>query len=218
MGSIPPDGAAATAAAGVTPTPIAARASTQAPTLEDAIALAARLHTGQIDKAGEEYIGHPRRVMETVSRTAGPAGVDPLAAQFAAILHDVVEDTEVTPADLTAAGYPSVVVDAVDALSRRPDESMRDYLARVAADPVAVVVKHADMQDNSDPVRLARLGAEKSQLLAERYAGRRTLLDDLVAGRRAPPEAGDGAGAGADADADDGFDGPGKGDAAGAIP
>ncbi|WP_261560406.1 phosphohydrolase [Frankia tisae] len=156
---------------------------TAGPTLDDAIAFATRMHTGQVDKGGEEYIGHPLRVMATVVHTAGPAGVDPHSAQLAAVLHDVVEDSDTTLADLTAAGYPAPVVAAVDALSHRPDESMRDYLARVAADPLAVVVKRADMQDNSDPARLGRLAPERAEHLATRYAGRRELLDDLVCAR-----------------------------------
>lgn len=153
---------------------------TWAPTLDDAIAFAARIHTGQLDKAGEEYIGHPLRVMAMVARTAAPAGVDPQAVQFAAILHDVVEDSGTTLEDLAGAGYPAAVVAAVDALSHRPGESTRDYLARVATDPLAVVVKRADMQDNSDPTRLARLTPDRAARLADRYAGRRALLDDLV--------------------------------------
>ncbi|EIV95834.1 HD domain-containing protein [Frankia sp. QA3] len=157
--------------------------ATAAPTLDDAIAFATRVHSGQIDKGGEEYIGHPLRVMATVARTAEPAGVDPHTAQLAAVLHDVVEDSDTTLADLTAAGYPAPVVAAVDALSHRPDESTRDYLARVAADPLAVVVKRADMQDNSDPVRLGRLAPDQAERLATRYAGRRELLDDLISAR-----------------------------------
>lgn len=156
------------------------------PSLDDTIALATRIHAGQMDKVGEEYIGHPLRVMAAVAHTAGPAGVDAYAAQAAAILHDVVEDSETTLADLAAAGYPPDVVTAVDALSHRPGESTRDYLARVAADPLAVVVKRADIQDNSDPGRLARLPADQAQRLAVRYAGRRALLDDLVLSTRGP--------------------------------
>lgn len=146
------------------------------------MALATRAHTGQLDKAGEEYIGHPLRVMETVARTAAPAGVDAIHAQMAAVLHDVVEDTDLTVGDLTAAGYPADVVAAVDALSHRDGEELEDYLARVAVDRIAVVVKRADMADNSDPVRLSRLPAERAQKLASRYVGRRRLLDDLVLG------------------------------------
>lgn len=145
------------------------------------MALATRLHTGQLDKAGEEYIGHPLRVMELVGRTAEPAGVDVLHAQMAAVLHDVVEDTDTTVQDLARAGYPPPVVAAVDALTHRPGEPTADYLARVAVDRLAVVVKRADIADNSDPVRLARLPQDVAYRTAERYAGRRHLLEDLVA-------------------------------------
>nr|WP_106410433.1 MULTISPECIES: HD domain-containing protein [Pseudofrankia] len=139
------------------------------------------MHAGQLDKAGEEYIGHPMRVRATVERTAPAAGVDPVHAQLAALLHDVVEDTPVTLDELRARGYPSGVVAAVDALSKRPGEATEVYLARVAANPLAVVVKRADMADNSDPVRLGRLPAEQADRLATRYVGRKVLLDDLVA-------------------------------------
>jgi (p)ppGpp synthase/HD superfamily hydrolase len=141
------------------------------PTLDEAIKLASRAHTGQADKAGDEYIGHPLRVMRTV------------ATSVAAVLHDVVEDSDVTLADLRAAGYPVAVVAAVDALTHPEAEPTEAYLARVAADPIAVVVKRADMADNSDPARLARLPAETADRYALRYAGRRRLLDDLVAAR-----------------------------------
>ena len=150
------------------------------PTLEDAVALATRLHSGQVDKAGDAYIGHPLRVMDTVGRTAPAAGVNVLHAQMAAVLHDVVEDTEITLDDLAAAGYPPPVVAAVDALTRRPGESPDEYLARVAADPIAVVVKRADIADNSDPRRLARLPADQADSLRVRYAGRLRLLDELL--------------------------------------
>jgi (p)ppGpp synthase/HD superfamily hydrolase len=144
------------------------------------VALATRLHAGQLDKVGEEYIGHPLRVMERVARTAPAAGVDVERARMAAALHDVVEDTDMTVEDLARLGYPPDVVAAVDALSRRPNEASEDYLARVAAIPLAVVVKRADMADNSDPARLARLPDADADRLARRYAGRRQLLDDLV--------------------------------------
>lgn len=150
------------------------------PTIDDAVALATRLHAGQLDKAGEEYIGHPLRVMHKVSRTAAAAGVGVEHAMTVAVLHDVVEDSDLTIDDLRQLGYPPEVVAAVEALSHRPDEPVEDYLARVAADPIAVVVKHADMADNGDPGRLARLPEEDADRLARRYAGRRRLLDDLV--------------------------------------
>jgi (p)ppGpp synthase/HD superfamily hydrolase len=155
------------------------------PNLADAIALATRLHEGQLDKVGEAYIGHPTRVMESVAGPAAAAGVDVEHAKMAAILHDVVEDTPITVGELAELGYPPDVVAAVDALSRRDGQPVEDYLAHVAADAIAVVVKRADMADNGDPTRLARLAPADAARLTLRYAGRRSLLDDLVARRGA---------------------------------
>ncbi|WP_250281326.1 MULTISPECIES: HD domain-containing protein [unclassified Frankia] len=155
------------------------------PSLDDAVALATRAHTGQLDKIGEEYIGHPLRVMRAVAAIADGAGADHEHAQMTAVLHDVVEDSAITLDDLAALGYPPAVVAAVDALSHRPGEPVEDYLARVAADDLAVAVKRADMADNSDPTRLIRLPAEQADRYRRRYADRTRLLDGLVAARRA---------------------------------
>ncbi len=154
------------------------------PSLDDAVSLATRLHEGQVDKLGDDYIGHPLRVMSAVAGPAAAAGVDVEHAMMAAVLHDVVEDTEITLANLSAMGYPPRVVAGVEALTHWDGEPVEDYLARVAADPLAVVVKRADMADNSNPARLARLAAADAHRLATRYAGRRRLLDDLVARRQ----------------------------------
>jgi (p)ppGpp synthase/HD superfamily hydrolase len=80
-------------------------------TLERAIAIAAAAHTGQTDKGGQPYILHPLRVMMRCT-TADE--------QIAAVLHDVVEDSDVTLADLEQEGFPRSVVEAVEALTKRP--------------------------------------------------------------------------------------------------
>jgi (p)ppGpp synthase/HD superfamily hydrolase len=160
-------------------------AAGRCPSVEETAALAGQLHAGQLDKAGEAYIGHPLRVRAAVERTAPAAGVDAVLAQLVALLHDTVEDTPETLTDLAARGYPAAVLAAVDALTKRAGEATEAYLARVAVDPLAVVVKRADMADNGDPVRLGRLPADQAAKLAARYAGRRALLDDLVAAAKA---------------------------------
>lgn len=129
-------------------------------TLDDAIQLARKAHEGQLDKGGRPYIGHPLRVM---GRVAGER------ERMAAVLHDVVEDTEVTLADLLAAGCPAQVVSAVDAISKRHGEPSEAYLARVAADPIAIVVKRADIADNLSPDRLARLDEPTQERLRAKY-------------------------------------------------
>ena len=136
--------------------------------VDDAIAIARAAHQGQVDKSGRPYIGHPLRVM---GRVRGEH------EQMVAVLHDVVEDTEVTAADLTTAGAPPEVVAAVVAISKVPGESAEEYLARVAADPIALVVKRADIADNSSPERLDRLAKPIRERLRVKYARALRLLD-----------------------------------------
>ncbi|MFC3895620.1 phosphohydrolase [Lentzea rhizosphaerae] len=140
-------------------------------TLEDAITIATAAHDGQVDKSGRPYIGHPLRVMASVTGEH---------TQMAAVLHDVIEDTAVTASDLLARGCPAVVVDAVVALSHLPGEPQEDYLRRVAADPLAVTVKRADIADNLSPARLARLDAATQDRLKIKYAQALGLLDEFV--------------------------------------
>jgi (p)ppGpp synthase/HD superfamily hydrolase len=129
-------------------------------TLDEAIQLARRAHEGQLDKAGRPYIAHPLRVMGAVS------GVH---QRMTAVLHDVVEDTRVTMEDLTAAGCPAEVLDAVAAISKRPDEPQARYLARVKANPIALAVKRADIADNMSPERMGRLDAGTQERLRAKY-------------------------------------------------
>jgi len=134
--------------------------------LERALGLAFRAHAGQVDKLGEPYIGHVVRVAAAVS------GVE---RQCVALLHDIVEDTS-TSLDELAKVFPSEVVRAVDAMTKRPNEGYHDYLERVAADPVALDVKLADMADNCAPRRLMGLAEADGQRLAKKYEEARSVL------------------------------------------
>jgi (p)ppGpp synthase/HD superfamily hydrolase len=109
--------------------------------LERAIACALGAHAGQKypSPEPEPYILHPLRVM---------CAVEGAHARMAAVLHDVVEDTEVTLVELQNAGYPSPVIHAVDCLTHRDGETWAAYIERVATDPMATIVKVADLRDN----------------------------------------------------------------------
>ena len=115
-------------------------------TLEKAIEIAARAHAGQMDKGGNPYILHPLRLMLSQS--------DP-AARIAAVLHDVVEDTPVTLDDLRQAGFAADVLTAVDALTKRAGEGRLSAARRAAANPIARLVKLADVADNMDLRRIS---------------------------------------------------------------
>lgn len=137
--------------------------------------LATRAHQGQVDKSGAPYIGHPGRVAGHVAQHA--AGEDLEVAQAVAWLHDVVEDTPVTLADL-ARQFPASVVAAVDAMTKRSGEEPDAYYRRVCSNRIARAVKNADLDDNTDPARTARLDPATRERLAAKYAHARSMLTE----------------------------------------
>lgn len=143
-----------------------------------AAGLAAELHAGQIDRLGEPYIGHVLRVAAGAS-TFAPA-LDAELLRTIGALHDTIEDTPVTLANLRALGLSEEVVTAVDLLSHDPADAYDAYVRGLAHEPLAVAVKRADLADNGDPERLARLAPEVRERLAGRYAEAEALLDELA--------------------------------------
>jgi (p)ppGpp synthase/HD superfamily hydrolase len=138
-------------------------------TIDDAIALAATAHAGQRDKGRPSvpYVTHPIRIMATFD--------DPIL-QMIAVLHDVVEDSDVSLDDLRAAGAPERVIDAVALLTHTDGEDRDAYLRRIHTNPDALAVKLADNADNSDPARLALLDALQADRLRAKYEHDRQIL------------------------------------------
>lgn len=128
-------------------------------TLEHAIALAAKAHEGQVDKAGQPYVLHPLRMM---LRLTTPE------ERITAVLHDVVEDCGVTLEQLRAEGFSEAVIDAVAAVTRQPDETYEAFVLRAAANPIGRRVKLADLADNSDLSRIAN-PTERDRKRLEKY-------------------------------------------------
>jgi len=113
--------------------------------LEKAILIATQAHAGQVDKGGNPYILHPLRIMLRMNTEE---------TMIAAVLHDVLEDTDVTADDLLKAGMSREVVAGVVALTRREGETYMDFIKRTKQDPIARLVKLADLEDNCDLTRL----------------------------------------------------------------
>lgn len=137
--------------------------------------LARRAHEGQTDKAGAPYISHPERVAAAAG-SAAPAAVR-AQVQAVAWLHDAVEDTTVTLDDLRAEGFPQPVVDGVDAMTKRPGEAPERYFERVRSDPLARIVKAADLDDNTSPERVGKLDKATRIRLEAKYRRSRELLN-----------------------------------------
>lgn len=113
--------------------------------LERAIEIATNAHRGQRDKAGEPYILHPLRIMMQMTDKT---------EMTVAVLHDVIEDTEVTRDDLLKWGFNVETVKAVECLTRQNGEKYKDFIHRISQNKLASIVKIKDLEDNMNLRRL----------------------------------------------------------------
>ncbi len=105
-----------------------------------ALAIAADAHQGQVDRGGAPFITHPLRVMHNMETPE---------ERLVALLHDTIEDSDVTVTDLQVAGFSANVINAVLALTRWSGESyLSDYIDRVGRIELARWVKVKDLEDN----------------------------------------------------------------------
>lgn len=115
--------------------------------LTRAIVMAVNAHNGQYDKAGQPYALHPLKVLHYTKS-------EDEEIQCIAVLHDVVEDCDVTWADLEAEGFTSRIIEAVRALTKQHGQSYAEYKQAVFANRDAMLVKLADLRHNCDIRRL----------------------------------------------------------------
>ena len=114
-------------------------------TIEKAIEIATKAHAGVKDKQGEPYLLHPIRVMMSVEGEA---------AQIVAVLHDVVEDTDVALDDIRNDGFSNEVIDALTLVTHERDQPYADYVIACRANQLARQVKLSDLRDNTSLSRL----------------------------------------------------------------
>lgn len=145
------------------------------PTLEDAIILAAKKHRRSApDKAGAPYILHPLRVMHNLGSNATEE------ERIVAVLHDVIEDCEVSFSDLRKMGYSETIIAALDGVTKRPEEfdDYQAFVRRAAQNPIARRVKRADLTDNMDETRIPEPN-EKDKERMKKYQRAADYLDAL---------------------------------------
>lgn len=111
------------------------------------LVLATNAHAGQFDRGGKPYILHPLKVMHYLKS-------DDEELMCVALLHDVIEDTKTTWADLKEIGCTDRVLDAVSALTKMPGQSYDEYKEEVFLNEDAMRVKMADLRHNTDIRRL----------------------------------------------------------------
>lgn len=135
--------------------------------LERAIAIALDAHTGQKDRQGQPYILHPLHLMMQM---------DSEAERIAAVLHDVIEDTELTLDDLRAEGFSPEVLTAVDLLTHdKTATAYEEYVRRLKPNAMARKIKLADLQHNMDVRRIVEMSPEDQDRLQKYHRAWRIL-------------------------------------------
>ncbi len=126
--------------------------------ISTADALAKKAHAGQVDKSGVDYINHPRTVASFVKE---PKEI------IVALLHDIIEDTDVTDKEIKQI-FGAEICEAVVTMTHLENEDYFDYINRVKTNPLSTTVKIADLKHNMDLSRLTHI-TEKDLKRREKY-------------------------------------------------
>ena len=137
------------------------------PLTKKALRLCFEAHRDQVDKSGLPYVFHPFHLAEQMETEE---------TVVTALLHDVVEDTSMTIAELAERGFPKSVTDALTLLTHDKTVDYFEYVAAIRKNPVARAVKLADLRHNSDLNRLDVID-EKALRRQEKY---RKAIDLLL--------------------------------------
>ena len=139
--------------------------------LEKAATLCVTMHQGQTDKAGKAYFLHPMRVAMACATDE---------ERIVAMLHDIIEDTEITPDFLLDEGFPEYIVEAVLSVTRQEDESYEDFIKRCALNPIGRQVKIRDLEDNMNICRLNQVTEQTAKRLTRYIKAYHYLSDSEI--------------------------------------
>lgn len=105
------------------------------------------------DKGGNPYTEHLIYIMQRVETAE---------EKVAALLHDIIEDTEITEKDLLEYGFPQDLIDIVMIMTKKTDESYEDYIDRIieSKNQIAINVKIIDLEHNMNLDRLKLVTSE----------------------------------------------------------
>ncbi len=137
--------------------------------LDKAAMICVTKHYGQRDKMGCAYFQHPMRVAMRCSTDE---------EKMVALLHDTIEDTDVTADYLLSQGFPQTVVDGILSVTKRDGESYEDFVARAKQNPLGRAVKLHDLEDNLDIFRLESMTPDMSARFSKYLVAHRFLLQN----------------------------------------
>lgn len=146
--------------------------------LNKAIEIANRAHKGQVDKAGAPYILHPLRVMMTR---------DNEIERICAVLHDVIEDSDVTFDNLRREGFSEEIIEVLNCVTKRAGESYDDFINRILGNEIACRVKLADLCDNMNISRIKN-PTEQDEERIKKYRDAADKIADVLPLEDGPEE------------------------------
>ena len=134
-----------------------------------AITVAYNAHQGQLDRAGLPYILHPLHVAEQMKDED---------TCVVALLHDVIEDTDLTLENLREYSFTEAQIEGVRVMTREEDEDYFEYIRSVKTNPLALAVKLEDLKHNSDVTRIIEMTDKDLQRIEKYKKAMEILLSD----------------------------------------
>ena len=126
--------------------------------LDKAALICVTKHQRQRDKVVAAYFQHPMRVAMNCEKDE---------EKIVALLHDTIEDTDVTPEWLKQQGFSDEIVEAILSVTREPGEDYSEFVARAKKNPIGRIVKIHDLEDNLNVFRLSEVTPEMAGRLTK---------------------------------------------------
>lgn len=135
--------------------------------LDKAADICVTKHLGQRDKTGAAYFQHPMRVAMRCHSDD---------EKIVVLLHDTIEDIDVTPEYLLDQGFPQYIIEGILSVTKQEGESYEDFVARAKENPLGRVVKLHDLEDNLNIFRLDSVSPEMASRFTKYLAAHKFLL------------------------------------------
>ncbi|WPS85626.1 HD domain-containing protein (plasmid) [Brevibacillus halotolerans] len=151
--------------------------------LDKAIIIATKAHSGDVDKGGKHYIFHAMRVAMNVDKIRKHPAFQHVSDEVVekvycvCFLHDTVEDTKNKPNSVTfdvlrAEGIDEDIIQGVDGMTRKKDETYREFITRSMQNILSRMGKACDLLDNMDESRLKNCSVEIREVAKKRIEKR----------------------------------------------
>ncbi len=129
----------------------------------------------KVDKEGEPYIGHLERVSNKLTNKN---------TKVAGLLHDTIEDTNLTLNDLRDLNFSEEIIELVKLVTKDSNE-LQTYHDRITSiiksnNIEAIKLKYSDLLDNSNEDRLSKLDEEKRNYFINKYKPELIRLENIL--------------------------------------